>query len=425
MRTILYKLVDLLRWPELAKLRDNYKAVQSERFEKFCRAVEEIPYYASRSIDGNTGIDSYILTKKELRESYEALRNPHYKGKFRKNTSGGSTGEPAIFLQDAAYDRYVSLAMRYYYENIMGIDIRPLKKVIIWGSEADLQHWNFGLKARMKAKLFNAKYFNAFNLTEDVLAEIVAYIRNHDIRFVRGYASSLKAISSYILKKGYGTLQVDYVVSSAEKISVEDRQLIARAFRGTVYDIYGSREAGMIAGSCKNGNYHVMTFNHQITLGQPIEGLRPIYVSTLNNRVMPLVNYRIGDMAESGLFQCECGSELPALKGIAGRISDNFWRSDGSCIHGEFFTHLLYFDNRIRRFQFVQSAVEQIELRVEPAEFITDADSLGQELVTRLKPSIDMAMRAPTGLSVTVGDVSATAHGKQLYTISKVNYHEF
>lgn len=425
MRTILYKLVDLLRWPEIAKLRRNYKAVQSERFGEFCSAVKEVPHYASRSIDGNTGVDRYILTKEQLRESYEALRNPQYKGNFRKNTSGGSTGEPAIFLQDATYDRYVSLAMRYYYENIMGIDIRPLKKVIIWGSEADLQNWTFGFKARIKAKLFNAKYFNAFNLTEDVLAEIVAYIRNHNIRFVRGYASSLKAIASYILKKGYGSLQVDYVVSSAEKISVEDRQLIARAFRGTVYDIYGSREAGMIAGSCKNGNYHVMTFNHQVTLGEPIEGLRPIYVSTLNNRVMPLVNYRIGDMAESGLIQCECGSELPAIKGIAGRISDNFWRSDGSCIHGEFFTHLLYFDNRIRRFQFVQSAVDQIELRVEPAEFITDADDLGQELLTRLKPSIDTAMRGPTRLSVTVGHVSATTHGKHLYTISKVNHHEF
>lgn len=425
MRHILYKLVDLLRWPENTKLRRNYKAVESERFKKFCLAVKEVPYYASRSIGGDTGIDKFILTKKQLCGDYESLRNPHYEGNFRKNTSGGSTGEPAIFLQDDAYDRYVSLAMRYYYENIMGIDIRPLKKVIIWGSEADLQNWTFGFKARVKAKLFNAKYFNAFNLTEDVLAEIVTYILSHNIRFVRGYASSLKAIASYILKKGHQTLQVDYVVSSAEKISVEDRQLIARAFRGTVYDIYGSREAGMIAGSCKSGNYHVMTFNHKVTLGEPIEGLRPIYVSTLNNRVMPLVNYRIGDMAESGLIQCECGSELPAIKGIAGRISDNFWRSDGSCIHGEFFTHLLYFDNRIRRFQFIQSSVDLIELRVEPAESISDVDGLGQELLTQLKPSIDTAMRAPTQLSVLVEQVSATTHGKHLYTISKVNYHEF
>ena len=55
-----------------------------------------------------------------------------------------------------------------------------------------------------------------------------------------------------------------------------------------------------------------------------------VLVTTLENLLMPLVRYEIGDYAYATDAGCPCGRTLPVLGKIAGRSVDLFRRPDGS-----------------------------------------------------------------------------------------------
>ena len=50
--------------------------------------------------------------------------------------------------------------------------------------------------------------------------------------------------------------------------------------------------------------------------------LGQVLVTDLLNLAMPLIRYRIGDMAIYDETPCKCGRSLPRLKKVAGRVTD-------------------------------------------------------------------------------------------------------
>lgn len=416
----IFKVLDYYRWPELNEMWSNYEEFKKGREAAFFEVVKNTPYYSNRQVKGNETIKSFFLTKNDLKSNFQNLINPKFTGKHRMNTSGGSTGEPAIFLQEDQYDRYVSLALRYYYEKIIGCDVRPLRKVVVWGSEYDIKNWQFSPNARLKTYISNSRFFNAFNLDCLTISSIVEYLIRYRVEFLRGYASSLRAIADWVRVHRGTSLNIPIVVSSAEKISDGDRDLISQYLGGNLFDIYGSRECGMIAGACAKGNYHNLDFNQAVKLGELVDGFRKIYVSTLNNRVMPLVNYEIGDLTSSDLFFCNCGNPLPAVEKIVGRVSDNFVRSDGSVIHGEYFTHLLYFNKKIKRFQFIQETISRIVLYYEGNVEEAVEQKLTNAEVQILTENIRVAMRADIEFIAINRPIEVGRGGKTIYTVSCV-----
>ena len=55
-------------------------------------------------------------------------------------------------------------------------------------------------------------------------------------------------------------------------------------------------------------------------------------MTTLENYLMPLVRYEIGDYAIASNAQCACGRTLPLLGRVLGRQSNLFRKSDGSMV---------------------------------------------------------------------------------------------
>ena len=66
-----------------------------------------------------------------------------------------------------------------------------------------------------------------------------------------------------------------------------------------------------------------------------------IVITDLNNYCMPLIRYRIGDLAKSlGTKDCDCGRGLPLIGDIQGRVQSIIIGANGKYLPGTYFSHL-------------------------------------------------------------------------------------
>lgn len=120
------------------------------------------------------------------------------------------------------------------------------------------------------------------------------------------------------------------VLSSAEPLPAALRRDVRAAWGCDVYDHWGMTETGFGGGvecAARNG-YHLREADLLVEVVHPATGepLPPgqtgeILVTTLGERAMPLVRYRTGDAGSRLPGPCPCGSALPRLGRVPGRIA--------------------------------------------------------------------------------------------------------
>ena len=77
---------------------------------------------------------------------------------------------------------------------------------------------------------------------------------------------------------------------------------------------------------------------------------------------MPLIRYDIGDLARVSSEPCACGSPLPTLDELAGRVVEHFVRPDGDLVFGGNFIAMFYEHDWITGFHVLQEALDQIRI---------------------------------------------------------------
>jgi phenylacetate-CoA ligase len=90
-------------------------------------------------------------------------------------------------------------------------------------------------------------------------------------------------------------------------------------------------------------------------------------VTDLNNFCLPLVRYRLGDLAEALDEEraCACGRGLPLIGRIEGRLQAMILGSHGRYVPGSFFLHVMKdYDFAVRQFQVIQERPDALRLRI-------------------------------------------------------------
>ena len=346
------------------------------------------------------------------------LRRWHY------NTSGGSTGEPVRFVQDNFYTKYRAYTNKYYYETILNIKEERVKKIILWGSEKDLFKQNRDFKSRFENWLNNTVFLNAFKMSPEDMKNHIKIINSYKPFFIRGYAGSLFELSKYIEENNINIHKPKFIVSSAEVLQSEMRSKIEKIFSAKVYNYYGSREVNGIAGECKFNSMHIFSFwnyievldNNNNSVKEDEEGR--IIVTNLYNYSMPLIRYEIGDAAILGTKNCRCGSSLPVLQSITGRLTDHFITRDKKMIYGAYFRHLFFFKDWIKRYQIIQENYDTVRIKM--------VVNKNRAIELQEKQEIEDKIRFVMGNNCiviwdVVEDISTTETGKYLYTQSLIN----
>ncbi|MFN7991481.1 MAG: AMP-binding protein [Candidatus Micrarchaeia archaeon] len=121
-------------------------------------------------------------------------------------------------------------------------------------------------------------------------------------------------------------LSLKMAFSTAETLSPDCRELLGSSFSCPVFNQYGSTELGYVAWECPEEHRMHVSSSHLVEIvdksGRPRRsGRGELVVTPLLSRAMPLIRYRIGDMARWGR-ECPCGRGLRVLEGIDGRKED-------------------------------------------------------------------------------------------------------
>jgi phenylacetate-CoA ligase len=115
-----------------------------------------------------------------------------------------------------------------------------------------------------------------------------------------------------------------FILASYEFVSVVHRRILERVFGVPVFNLYGSTETGHLLMENTRGEMkacHEVVFYEVLTPDD--RGIGELVVTTLTNRAMPLLRYRVGDLVERR------GRSPGVNWRVHGRSRDALSRSDG------------------------------------------------------------------------------------------------
>ncbi|MEW6730934.1 MAG: phenylacetate--CoA ligase family protein [Acidobacteriota bacterium] len=364
-----------------------------------------------------------ILTKAVIRKYFDQLKSADLATrKWHFNTSGGSTGEPILLIQDREYlDR--TIAISRLYSKWAGCDVGDAE-VYIWGSEQEILAGQKGWKAYLMEWLINSKCLNAFCMTPEKMQAFINLLNTKPPKLIVAYAQAIYELARFAERERLPVRKQGAIQTSAGTLYPFMREKIEAVFKCKVFNRYGSREVSLIAGQCcESAGLHVPPQGNYVEVvdeeGRPLPPGEDgnILVTCLTNFAMPLIRYQIGDRGKLATQACHCGRQGQILEKVMGRNVDAFQRKDGTLVDGEYFTHLLYFKDWIWKFQVIQKDLSLIIYKI----IKSDLDYKEAELVeiaakTRLLMGSDCRV-----LFEFVNQLPPSRSGKYRYTISEVS----
>ena len=313
-----------------------------------------------------------IVSKEMLQNNYlEMITIGFALDDLIEDYTGGSTGKPLKFYYDEERSQRRE-ASRIRHNRWCGWDIGE-KMAVLWGAseEAKIQR---SFKRKLKNFVFNKTAFlDSFDLSIEKMNEFKRFLESYKPKSILAYANSIYIFALFLKDKTHNILPKG-IISSAETLTEDKRELIESVFKCKVFNRYGSREIGLLASECeKHSGLHINAENVYVEI---VNGNRlakdnemgEVIVTDLFNYAMPFIRYKIGDIAIASSEVCSCGRGLPIIKSVEGRVSDFITTSSGKIVHGEYFTHLFYGEEGVEEIQLLQERLDKICLRIVPSK---------------------------------------------------------
>ena len=193
----------------------------------------------------------------------------------------------------------------------------------------------------------------------------------HQPHYLFSYPSQLAALAEYCMRHEIQLSSLEELRSTGESFQENYKNIIRKAWPTLkITDTYSTEEIGNIAQQCPEyDNYHVNSEhvyveivdenNQECGLHQPGK----VLVTSLLNYATPLIRYEIGDYAEWDAA-CACGRGLPVIKKILGRKRNRIFLPNGESQFPYLGDHSTSIISGIRKFQFIQHTVHDIEIKL-------------------------------------------------------------
>ena len=378
-------------------------------------AATHTPYYAETLgpfvAHGAFDIGELPILKKDdvVHRLDDLLARTADRSQAKIGHTGGSTGKPLAFWYDNVKHELMRAGMMRSYR-LSGW--RPGQKILnFWGARQDVVPggvFGSGLFDFIAAEHTLA----AFEYTEAQLVEWARFIQRYQPVLLQGYASVLAEVARVVIgNKMPMPKTLIGVYSTAEVLTDSQRQQMQQAFGCKVFNQYGSREVPNIACECRLGNMHVFT-DMVMLESVPLEGENRLLVTSLTNRLMPMIRYDIGDSGRLLDGECDCGLPFPLMEMNLCRQNDLIRTRSGKTVHPSYFNRLLYGQTQIRQYQWVQREIDRLTLN------LVAAQALNADTLAVLESSIRRDVDAQIGLEVNYLDaIPPTVSGKHRFVI--------
>lgn len=207
------------------------------------------------------------------------------------------------------------------------------------------------------------------HLKENYMAAICDQLEAYAPDMLQAYPSTAYTLASY-LQRQQRYLSIPRVFTSSEPLYPHQRALIEERFGARVSDMYGMAERVAFVTTCEYGAMHVNADYSYVEIvdndGQPTTDFGFVVGTTLHNRVMPLVRYRMSDRACWKAGGCACGRPFPVLEEISGKYEDAIFGGDGQPVSPSVLTFAFKGVEHIVKSQVAQVAEGRWEIRVVP-----------------------------------------------------------
>jgi phenylacetate-CoA ligase len=386
--------------------------------------AEKIPYYSNIITEAGSVADMDpmvilhrlpLLDKTIVKMNLPAgLIDSTRKIYFTDYTSGSSGIQGMLHSDREAYSMAVAIQMLWWQwagyhfgDRLLQLGVSP----------------NRGFIKGLKDYFLRVEYRSAFQIDPEIAYRSLRPLQGTKDYFFMGYASGLYEYARIAREKNLSDIEFKGVVSWGDKMFSHYRKLIEEQFNTKVFDTYGTNENTMIAAECEFHKYHIMSPHIFLEIlddnGKEVDPgkIGHVVVSRLDNYLMPLLRYKLGDLAVkcSADERCQCGRGLPLMEGIVGRDTDIVYTPDCKSLIVHFFTGIFEFYEDIRQFQIVQHKKDDIEVRY------IEGKNFALETLNRLRQEIyDKAGEIFPLRFTKVEEIQATPSGKPQIVVSKM-----
>jgi phenylacetate-CoA ligase len=362
-----------------------------------------------------------ILTKADIQQHRDELISSYYERKdIVENRTGGSTGSPLVFYHNKErLDSRQGATLRH---NLWAGYRIGCKAAVIWGHQSDLSLFT-STKARVRKRLIDRTLIvDAASFSEESLHAFIRRYKSFKPDVILSYANSLAALVEYCIEQKVELPSPQSIITSAEVLTPENRELIESYFRAPIFDRYGCREVSIIASECEaHEGLHINAENLYLEFindhGQVPPGeMGRVIVTDLGNYAFPFIRYEIGDLGSPAAGACSCGRVLPLMKMVAGRTSDFLVATDGRRVSGTALTILLAAKvPGVRQVQIIQKELHQLVFRL-----VTDP-SFGPNSENLIRKQVAHFFGGEMGFSLEfVKEIPKEASGKYRFSICEI-----
>ena len=217
---------------------------------------------------------------------------------------------------------------------------------------------------------------DAGDMSESNVLHFLDQWRKYRPRSISSYVGGIHQLALYCLEHKIEMPPPEVIATTAAPLPAATRHAISAAFHCPVFDNYVATEAHPMANQCRelatgetgylhiHSDYRHLEFVDENGFCVPTETFGDTLVTDLEDRVFPIVRYRIGDRGRFMNYKCPCGRPYPVMDAVHGRSFDFIYLEKG-CIMGECWATA--FDdclNAVHNFQIHQAEDKSVTLRV-------------------------------------------------------------
>jgi phenylacetate-CoA ligase len=332
-------------------------------------AINNVPFYSDYKYlvnekDIHMHLNKFPIIDKNILLDQQIKLLSVEKKNLIKCVSSGSTGQQSVIYMSKVDQSYVRATQILWWEwagykigdPILQTGITP----------------NRGLVKSIKDIFLNTYYLQAFTHSKDDVIKALKWAKTKNKPVLAGYASSLYIIAKYAIEED---ISVDFKVAITwgDKLFDHYKKIIKQAFNVDIYETYGSAEGLMIGGQKDQEKMYQMLLNSYVEIVDdndlPVKDgkMGHVIVTNLNAFAMPLIRYRIGDLAikQPQLNQpLDKNIQLPLWEKIVGRDTDLVKTKSGKFLVVHSFTGIFEHIPEIKQMCVIQNNIEGIIINI-------------------------------------------------------------
>jgi phenylacetate-CoA ligase len=359
---------------------DEFYKAENERLREIIKySYEKVPAYKKRFDSAGVNPDEIkciadlqkipTISKEDVKSDYSAFISSDYRmSDLEVGITSGTTGTPFKCIRTLdVYRKFhacVTLLCQWNGISLKQPSVSFGGKAVVSTSQTQPPFWQHNC-------IWDQTYFSIQHMSPHNLPHYVKQIRRIKPVYMAGYPSAITMFGKFLLEHGVTDIRPKAVFLSSEMVYPWQEKIIHEAYGAKIVEWYSTQEILFFAYKCDFNHYHILPGMGIIELIANGKQAGPgeageVVATTLINRASPLIRFKLLDSAVWGRGECECGSKLPFIHSIVGRVQDMIVTPDGNFFAGG--SRILRAAPDIVEGQVIQETLDKFIVRLVPGK---------------------------------------------------------